>query len=157
VEIPLSHSVDSCIKLLNDSATAKNIKLYSQITENQSIIADANMIETILRNLISNAIKFTPKGGEISVFTEKKEDFIGIVVKDSGVGISEEVIEILMNSQDRISAPGTDNEKGTGLGLIVCKEFVNINNGIFEIHSAPGEGSRIAVYFPCVTPGEPFH
>ncbi len=140
-------------KLLTQLAKNKSIKLINLITENVYIKADKNMVLTVLRNLISNAIKFTPEGGQIKISSHKiikenKHNFIKITIKDSGVGISEKKISKLFTITKNISTKGTNNEAGTGLGLILCKEFVEKNNGKIWVESEVDNGSKFIFTLP---------
>ena len=145
-------SVDS-IKLLNQLSEDKTIIIKNQISENLYINADKYMISTIIRNLISNAIKFTPKGGEITINTNKIRDknnrkFTEILIADNGVGISKEMQLRLFDISKNTSTAGTENEKGTGLGLILCKEFTEKHNGKIKVESKEGSGSVFSFTIP---------
>jgi signal transduction histidine kinase len=106
------------------------------------------MINTILRNLLSNAIKFTPENGAITLESNVKSSEVEISVSDTGVGISEEDCKLLFNISTTISTKGTSNETGTGLGLIICKEFVEKQGGKIWVESEPGKGSRFIFTLP---------
>jgi signal transduction histidine kinase len=112
------------------------------------------MVETILRNLVTNAIKFTPKGGRIDVTAIEKDGFLYISVKDSGVGMTKEALGNLFRIETSFTTRGTENEKGTGLGLILCKEFAEKQGGQIGVESEPGKGSTFWFTLP-VTPPEP--
>ena len=144
------------IDLLKGNAQKKDIELSSQIGPGTFAFADKNMIRTVLRNLISNAVKFTPPGGKVKVnaLNSTKGDWLEISVSDTGVGINEQDITGLFRIDVKKSTRGTDNEKGTGLGLILCKEFVEKNNGSIRVTSTPGKGSCFTFTLP-VNPGEP--
>lgn len=130
------------VKFLQGAAQEKNIALKAEICEQAQAYADANMIQTVLRNLITNAIKFTPENGNITVATRTQNDFVHVVVTDSGVGIPPDELKKLFKIDQSFSTPGTAGEKGTGLGLILCKEFVERNGGTIHAESTPGKGSR---------------
>lgn len=135
------------IELLNQPATNKLITIKNEIPENIFVNADRNMLRTILRNLISNAIKFTHKGGEVmikayTIADENKQKYTEIYVKDNGIGIVPEIQSVLFNITEHISTPGTEDEFGTGLGLILCKEFVNKHSGEIWVESEAGKGSK---------------
>ena len=106
------------------------------------------MVQTILRNLISNAVKFSSPGGEVSVSVTQVENNFVVSVKDTGVGISEKDIAKLFIIETKYSTAGTSNEKGTGLGLILCKEFVEKNGGRIWVESAVGKGSKFSFSIP---------
>lgn len=129
-------------------AKEKNIVLSNKVGKRVEIFADKNIIKTVLRNLISNAIKFTPLDGKVTIEALKKENFTEVSVTDNGVGISEtrqtELFEISKNK----STPGTANEKGTGLGLILCKELVEKHKGRIWVESIEGKGSSFKFTLP---------
>ena len=141
------------IKLLKQSADKKSLNLINQIKDDIIVFADKNMIETVLRNLISNAIKFTKKDGEIVltsrlVTNKDKQDFVEISVKDTGIGISSEILSKLFVISENTSTKGTNNETGTGLGLILSKEFIEKHGGEIWVESAKGEGSVFTFSIP---------
>lgn len=133
-------------------ASKKNISLEANLPESLFIEADKNMIYTVLRNLISNAIKFTPENGQIKVKAWKTEQDFMFSVTDSGIGISKENIEKLFKIDTAYTKPGTNNEKGTGLGLILCKEFIDKHHGKIGVESdlpnnSEGNPSGSTFYF----------
>lgn len=140
VKVDLRAMVDDNFELLS-SLHLKDIKLTNEIQPGTYAYADLNMINLIFRNLILNGIKFTDHGGEIKIGVETNNDQLTVWVKDNGVGISEEVQKILFEKTSGYSTRGTANEKGTGLGLILCKEFVERNGGRIWLESEPGKGS----------------
>jgi signal transduction histidine kinase len=144
------------IDLLKENSIKKNITVSSQIQANTYAFADKNMIGTVIRNLVSNAVKFTNPGGEVKITANPAStgNFIEITVSDNGVGIKEEDIAGLFRIDVHKKTRGTANEKGTGLGLILCKEFVEKNNGSIKVVSTPGKGSDFTFTLP-VNPG--FH
>lgn len=133
-------------ELLAQLAEHKRIKIINQIPKNIYVDADKDMLSTIIRNLLSNAIKFTPKGGEITITatlssTKNHKNFTTISIKDSGVGISKKMQSKLFDISETTSTQGTEKETGTGLGLILCKEFVEKHSGEIWIESEVGKGS----------------
>ena len=134
--------------LLYQLAENKSIKLINKISENISIKVDRDMFSTIIRNLISNAIKFTPKGGKILIDAKNKQQFIEITVKDNGIGISKEIQSKLFDIGENTTTQGTENEAGTGLGLILCKEFVEKHGGEIWIESEIEKGSSFIFTIP---------
>ncbi len=132
-------------QLFEVSAINKNINLTFSITEKLRLFADENMIHTVLRNLISNAIKFTKRNGSINIEAVKNNHSILISVFDTGVGMSPEQIKNVFNIENSFSTPGTEKEEGTGLGLILCKELVEKNNGTLNVISSVGKGSTFIV------------
>ncbi len=120
----------------------------NSIDSNTTIFADSNTIGIIIRNLVSNAIKFTPHGGTIEIFSKDENDRINITVSDNGTGISPDEIVNLFNDNSQMSKKGTDDESGTGLGLLLCNEFVKLNNGTLSVKSEVGIGSRFTISLP---------
>ncbi len=131
-------------------ANKKNIQILDAILENELIFADKNMIATVFRNLISNAIKFTSNGGSIIISSKKQidSDFIEISVKDNGVGVPKGIIGELFRIDKNTSTQGTENETGTGLGLILCKEFIEKHGGKIWVESKESEGSTFHFTIP---------
>jgi len=126
----------------------KNITLQNEIDIDAVIDADQNMIKTVIRNLISNAINFTRQAGTIKLHSEKMNGFIEISVNDNGVGIKKENISKLFRIDEKFINENTDGEKGTGLGLILCKEFVEKNGGKIWVESEHGKGSSFKFTLP---------
>jgi signal transduction histidine kinase len=120
---------------------AKNIVLENQVNTELQVYADRKMIATVIRNLISNAIKFTEKSGFIAINSSISGDIATVSVKDSGKGMKPELVIKLFKIQEKLSTVGTAGEKGTGLGLILCKEFVEQNGGKIWVSSKWQEGS----------------
>ncbi len=108
------------------------------------------MTGTVLRNLIGNAIKFTNRGGKIDLSTEKTGGFLEIYIRDNGVGIKEDVLAKLFQEETSQSTKGTDGEKGTGLGLLICRDFVEKQGGEIQIKSNQGKGTEITIILPRV-------
>lgn len=134
-------------EFLSTTAHKKRIEL---LTENLDlhVIADRNMLSTILRNLISNAIKFTPEKGKVTVSASEKDGKIEVSVTDNGIGMTEQVKNKLFQLEELHTSPGTSGETGTGLGLIVCKEFVERQGGTIRVESEPMKGSRFIFTLP---------
>jgi len=124
------------------NASKKEINLDFSVPENTFVFVDENAVSTVLRNLVTNAIKFTSKDGKISVKSEEEENYFKITVEDTGIGISEDVIEKLFRIDNVHTTPGTANEKGTGLGLILCKELIEKSGGTIWVESEKGKGSK---------------
>jgi signal transduction histidine kinase len=136
------------ISLASAAAENKEIQLSVLGPDQLSVFADHNMIFTVLRNLVSNAIKFTPLKGSIRLHLEQTDAEVIFKVEDSGVGISKENVARLFQIDKTFSKYGTADEKGTGLGLILCKEFVDKHNGKISVESTPGKGSTFIVSLP---------
>jgi signal transduction histidine kinase len=134
--------------LLGANALQKSIAIQKQLPHNLPVFADFYMISTVLRNLISNAIKFTRSGGEIIVSAAETATEIVVSVKDKGVGISKERIEKIFSIGESESTPGTAKEKGTGLGLILCKEFVEKHDGKLWVESMIEKGTTFTFAIP---------
>lgn len=139
--INLNELIDSVINLLKNNSSEKEIAVRNNVEFNILAFADENMIKTVIRNLLSNAIKFTPNTGEININAEKKDREILVSVIDNGVGMSEEVKNNLFKLDVFNSTPGTNQETGTGLGVILCKEFVEKNKGKIWVESEPNFGT----------------
>jgi len=135
------------IDLFTPVAEAKNIKLKNKISTNSSVFSDESALQTIIRNLINNAIKFTPTSGEVSISTEEKDDKIFIKINDTGTGIAADKLEKLF-SLEKQSSKGTAGEKGSGLGLMLCKELVELNKGTIRAISELGKGSSFIFSLP---------
>ncbi len=145
VKINVKEIIENNITLLKGFAERKDISLKNEIIDQSHIYTDENMLNTVLRNLISNAIKFTNRGGEIKISALKNGTTIRFCISDSGIGISKKEIEKLFKIEHKYSTVGTANEGGSGLGLIICKEFVELTNGNIWIESEKGKGTK--VYF----------
>jgi PAS domain S-box-containing protein len=135
--------INNSISLFNQNAIAKKIELLSEVSPGIVCYADINMLTTVVRNLISNAIKFTGNGGKIVISTDDFSDEQNIIIKvaDNGVGIPPEIQQKLFRIDTHVTSLGTNEEKGTGLGLILCKEFVERYGGRIWVDSEPGKGS----------------
>lgn len=134
--------------ILNSTAEIKNISLNYKESIQVDVFADENMLKTILRNLISNGIKFTNTNGQIDVYALQKQNFIEITVSDNGVGMNEEIQNNLFKIDKKVTTSGTLNEKGSGLGLILCKEFVEKHGGKIRVKSELGKGSSFIFTLP---------
>lgn len=126
----------------------KNIKLLSHVNSKRTVFADKNMTQLVIRNLISNAIKFTPNGGQIDLIAEDRDEFVKISVSDNGVGIKPDKIKNLFHIETKTSTSGTENEQGNGLGLILCKEFVERNKGEIKVESELEQGTTVWFTLP---------
>jgi len=146
--INLAQQVAGVISFLEIQAINKDISVINKVEKNVHVNADENMLDTILRNLISNAIKFTLPKGEIQVFSSLKNDFVEITVNDNGVGMTEAEIATIFNVNEINSSLGTSNEQGSGLGLILCKDFVESHGGKIWVESVINEGSEFKFTLP---------
>jgi signal transduction histidine kinase len=148
VEADIIKLIEGNVNLLHNNAFAKNISLVSKTEGSLMTMFDVNMITTVIRNLLSNAIKFTPEGGRINVGAVRENGSIKVFVEDNGVGIPEEHIEKIFRIDEFYSTTGTSDEKGTGLGLILCKEFVEKNGGDINVESKVGDGTTFYFRIP---------
>ena len=139
---------ENIIKILSMQASNKKIELINNIPEHQKAFCDENMVSTIIRNLVSNAIKFTSEKGSVTISSEDSGDYVRTEVKDTGIGMSEEDMDKLFKIDAHHTTRGTSDEKGTGLGLILCKEFVEMNGGEISVESKPGEGTNFSFTLP---------
>lgn len=129
-------------------ARSKGINLKLEIEEKLSILVDRDMFETIMRNLISNAIKYSYSGGSITLSAVEENEFVKISVMDSGVGIKEDNLKKLFSFNNHFTTKGTNEEKGTGLGLLICKEMIEKNGGSIKVESAEGKGTTFSFTLP---------
>ena len=142
--IDLRTIVNNKLELYSFQSKEKEIKLSSEIRERATVFIDPNHLKLILRNLISNAIKFTPNGGSITIAAQYLgNQMVEVSVTDTGIGMPEDVIKRILEQGEIYTSYGTKNEKGTGLGLMLCKEYVEFNGGIFRIESEPEKGTKV--------------
>ena len=147
-QINISESLDEVLALVELSAQKKKITIENSILTEEIVFADKHVLSSVLRNLISNALKFTNQGGKIKLSAFQSDNFLTISVKDNGVGISEENIEELFKIDQGYSTKGTEKESGTGLGLILCKELISQSNGKISVKSTLGKGSDFQFTLP---------
>lgn len=140
--------VITAIDQTTSAADAKNLSVDYNISDAITLFADKNMLITILRNLISNAIKFSHNRGEISISVEKNNNQIVFTVSDNGIGMPPEIVNNLFKIEKKVSREGTNNESGTGLGLLLCNEFVERHNGTISVESQEGLGSKFIFTIP---------
>jgi len=144
--INLRRLAEACILILQETIRKKDIQVTIEIQEEQEVLADSNMLHSVVRNLVSNAVKFTPRGGKVTIsagYTENRRSVV--VIRDTGIGMNEVMIANLFRLNVNNSRPGTEGEHSTGLGLHLCKEFVERHNGEIWVESEAGKGS--AFYF----------
>lgn len=147
-EIRFDELIGEIISMSGDHHIKKNIELRQEIPEHLIVRADEEMLKTIMRNLISNAVKFTHTGGRVEIKAEATAGEIQVSVIDNGIGMSEDTINQLFVEGGHISTTGTGNEKGAGLGLILCKEFVEKHGGKIWIESEEGKGCKFKFTLP---------
>lgn len=153
VAVDIGPVIDENLELLAESAKQKSILIHKSIAVQSKVSLDVQMFGTILRNLVSNAIKFSHAGSLVRVRARLKDDKLLVSVTDQGVGISKEVQEKLFRIDSPISQSGTNNEPGTGLGLLLCKEFAEKHGGTIVLESLPQKGSTFTLVLP-VNPDE---
>ena len=141
--------IDESLAIVLESANIKRIKIAKDISDDLKIFADSNMLQMVIRNLVSNAVKFTPKGGEINLTAKPIDDQnLEISVQDTGIGMDSNLIDLLFRLDVYASRPGTEGEPSTGLGLILCKEYIEKQNGKIVVESEDGKGSNFKVILP---------
>lgn len=149
--VNLSEMINEIFQLHHFNAERKNIILNFTTDQNTIVYADSNMLHTILRNLISNALKYTGQNGTVSVHSKKLDKYVEISVQDTGIGMDEKMINNLFQIGNQFTTKGTDDEKGTGLGLIICKDFIERHGGTLKIKSKKGMGSTFSFTIPAKT------
>jgi len=148
----LKEAISEEADLLRDAANLKSISIEIEQSADLSLFADKAMIQLVIRNLISNGIKFSHSGETVQISAEKNRDEIIVHVADNGVGIDPGKIEMLFKIESRYSTIGTNKEMGTGLGLLLCTEFIELHNGKIWAESEPGKGSVFSFSIPVVEP-----
>jgi signal transduction histidine kinase len=146
-KIQVGRLVDDVVLLYRGLAENKGIKLVASVPANITVNADEHQLSFIIRNLINNAIKFTGNGGEVRIDAYQRASIVEICVSDTGVGLSKSLIEKIQRARVDRSVAGTIGEKGTGLGLLLCYEFIAQNKGRIEVESVPGVGSTFRIVF----------
>ena len=144
----LTEMIQQNISFLGQNANYKSIKIEFNPESKINCFADSMMVDTILRNLISNAIKFTPEKGEITIRVYEENKHAIIKIKDTGIGIRKEVLDKFYNNQQLLSSYGTNGEKGSGLGLLLCKDFIAKNKGSMDISTSTNIGTEIIIKLP---------
>ncbi len=148
-KLDLFDAIDRAFSVLSFTADNKQISLINNTEKNVFIEADNNMLNTILRNLISNGIKFTKPGGFVKIYTEmNSSDFVTIKVEDNGIGMTEDAIEKVFRIDSKYSTPGTNSESGSGLGLVLCRELVEKHNGKISVESQKSVGTIFSFTLP---------
>jgi two-component system, sensor histidine kinase and response regulator len=144
INVEIKNAVDSVFFVLKETAAEKGVELINNIYNKLTVIVDNNALNTILRNLVSNSIKFTKKSGKIIIGIHSvTDDFITVFVKDNGIGIAYDNLDNLFRLETKVSTPGTNNEQGSGLGLLLVKEFVEKNGGNIWIESELNIGTTV--------------
>ncbi len=151
-KIKLTEYIDKVFENLNETAAIKTINLHHEIAANTTVFADSKMLISIVQNIISNAIKHTNQGGTISISAKSNEDKIIVAVKDTGVGMSKEIIEQLFTPQMKTLSEARKKNKGAGIGLLLVKGFLEKNGGEIWVESTEGEGSSFYFTLPIEQP-----
>ncbi len=151
-KIILNELINDTLAIFKTQATNKNVDLQCKINGILEAEFDKNLISSVLRNLLSNAIKFTPKNGKVFILANKLQDNIEICVKDSGIGIPEDIGNNIFRIDVKYTREGTEQEKGTGLGLLLCREFIERHGGRIWVESKLGEGSEFKFTIPLKSP-----
>jgi signal transduction histidine kinase len=140
------------LDLFQAKSEEKGVALYNHIAPATKVYADELMLDTILRNLLSNALKFTASGGSITISSEQDGVLLYVAVADTGVGMNAATMDTLFGEDTQHTSPGTAGERGTGLGLLLCKELVHKNGGTIRIDSQEGQGTTFTCSFPISSP-----
>lgn len=148
VSVNAKELIEDILKIYTDLAKEKSIQLCNNIPENLYFVCDRHHADLIVRNCINNALKFTHEKGRISIESTINHEFVNIIIVDNGTGIAKEKISSLFSIEKHFSEQGTKGEKGTGLGLLLCKEFITKNNGNIHINSKLNQGTELILSFP---------
>jgi len=151
-KLNLADTVREVLSLLSGVAYQKNVRLMVEIPPEEMVYADVTMLQSVTQNLVNNALKFTPSGGTVTVKSTVGDDehFTRLMISDTGVGMTQAQIDKLFNMEHSTSREGTEGEKGTGLGLLLCREFVIKNGGTIKVESSLGKGSEFSFTIPKV-------
>jgi two-component system sensor histidine kinase/response regulator len=147
-EIHLKNHIEECMSILNLNLNEKQIQIILEIDPQLTFWGDEMTCSNIFRNILSNAVKFTNINGKVIIRAQERDDQVVIEFSDTGVGMSPEVIEKIFVLDEHYTSKGTNNEKGTGLGLYMVKDFLKLNNGKIEVESKINQGSSFKLYFP---------
>lgn len=148
VNTKLNSLVSKIFYLVESLLNQKNLTFITEMNENIEVYVDTSMMQSVFKNLVINAIKFTNPGGEITISANAGTDSAEISVRDTGIGMTQETIDLLFNTTNEFTTRGTHNEKGTGLGLQICKEFIALNGGQFRAESEIGVGTTFYIELP---------
>ncbi len=148
VRINICDLVKDVIPLYKATASGKRIELINKVDNDLHLFADRNMVHTVVRNITGNAIKYTNEDGTVTFSANRRNKGVAIMIEDTGIGMTEDLIQKLFASENIHSTPGTAGEKGTGLGLVIAREFVEKNHGKMEVKSEPGRGTCFIITLP---------
>lgn len=146
--VELESVISEVVPLVNGSAQIKSVKLRVDCDPGIRVVGDSLMINTVFRNLFSNAVKYTPRGGQVSFTAETNSQFVVCCIHDSGIGMNQTTLSELFNLSSASSQKGTEGERGTGLGLIITNEMVRMMNGKIRVEGEVGKGSTFMVCLP---------
>ncbi len=152
--LSIKNIIKENIELVKAQAEKKNIKITTSMNSSLMVYADKNLLDTVIRNLLTNAIKFTGENGTIRVITQDDNGYVKVCVEDSGIGLSEEDVKKLFRIDVNVKEIGKSKEKGTGLGLILCKEFCEKQGGKIWVESQLGKGSKFYFTVPIYNPSK---
>jgi PAS domain S-box-containing protein len=144
----LKPAIENVVNTLTPTLSLKKLAIGLNVADELEIYADSRMLTTIFHNLIGNAIKYSYEDGKIEIFASRKNSEIEMTISDGGIGMAKDVSRVLFKIDEHFSTPGTSNEKGSGLGLILCKDFIEMHNGKIWVESKPGRGSRFTFTIP---------
>ena len=144
VRVKLKDLIDESLELINIGLKEKHLKVEVYVSEGHYVEADRDQLYIVIRNLVSNAMKFTPEKGSIYISSKKYDGEVVISIRDTGIGIPDAMLNKLLDAKSNVSTNGTRGEKGSGLGLQICQEIVQTNNGWMRIESSSGEGTTIS-------------
>lgn len=152
--LSIKNIIKETVELVKPQAEKKNIKITVSMNSSLMVYADKNLLDTIIRNLLTNAIKFTGENGSVKIITKDEDDFVKVCVEDTGVGLSEDDVKKLFRIDVNVREIGNSTEKGTGLGLILCKEFCEKQGGKIWVESQLGKGSKFYFTVPIYHPSK---
>ena len=157
INFDLKQSANIVVDVLTGLAIKKNIEILNEVTPNTMVFADINMVTSVIQNLVSNALKFTHTdgSGKVILKAEQTDQFVHIYIQDTGLGMTREQIKTLFEPKLTVSVKGTSGEKGMGLGLVLCKRFIDLNQGEIAVISKEGQGSIFKVTLPRVKEVQP--
>ena len=147
-QLDVHELISETIAFIQEAAILKNIDIESQIAEGLSVFADKEMVATVMRNLVSNAVKFTHAGGKVRISCERSDQHIRISVVDNGIGMTSKMVEEIFRIDVSNGRKGTNGEPSSGIGLLLCKEFTERNGGTITVESQPDQGSTFNITLP---------
>jgi signal transduction histidine kinase len=152
--LQLNQLIKECYGYFQHSLEVKQVALIDETSDDLFVYADKNALASVLRNLVSNAIKFTPSKGTVKISSKPAGDLVWVEVCDTGVGLSKEKINTIFSLSENKTTSGTSGEKGTGLGLVLCADYVALNKGTIKVESKEGVGTVFSFSIPSFQPKE---